>query len=76
MTDQVAVADAFQVVRKRLGVPRVLVTAAGIEINGDSVKVTAEQWRKVIDVNLTGTFFPAYAFGQGLLNDAPPAARP
>ena len=55
VTDQAAVADAFKVVRKRLGVPRVLVTAAGIEINGDSVKVTAEQWRKVIDVNLTGT---------------------
>jgi NAD(P)-dependent dehydrogenase (short-subunit alcohol dehydrogenase family) len=68
VTDQAAVADAFHVVRKRLGVPRVLVTAAGIEINGDSVKVTAEQWRKVIDVNLTGTFFPAQAFGEGLLN--------
>ena len=68
VTDQAAVADAFKVVRKRLGVPRVLVTAAGIEINGDSVKVTAEQWRKVIDVNLTGTFFSAQAFGEGLLN--------
>jgi NAD(P)-dependent dehydrogenase (short-subunit alcohol dehydrogenase family) len=68
VTDQAAVADAFEVVRKRLGVPRVLVTAAGIEINGDSVEVTAEQWRKVIDVNLTGTFFSAQAFGDGLLN--------
>jgi len=68
VTDQAAVADAFKVVRKRLDVPRVLVTAAGIEIIGDSVKVTAEQWRKVIDVNLTGTFFSAQAFGEALLN--------
>jgi NAD(P)-dependent dehydrogenase (short-subunit alcohol dehydrogenase family) len=68
VTDQAAVADAFKVVRKRLGVPRVLITAAGIEINGDSVKVTAEQWRKVIDVNLTGTFFSAQAFSDGVLN--------
>lgn len=68
VTDQAAVAEAFKAVRKQLGVPRVLVTAAGIEINGDSVKVTAEQWRKVIDVNLSGTFFSAQAFGDGLLN--------
>lgn len=74
VTDQAAVADAFRVVRKKLGVPRVLVTAAGIEINGDSVKVTAEQWRKVIDVNLTGTFFAAQAFGDGLLNAGIPGS--
>jgi len=48
-------------------VPRVLLTAAGIEINGDSIDVTADQWRKVIDVNLTGTFFSAQAFGRTLL---------
>lgn len=68
VTQQDALADAFRVVSERLGVPQVLVTAAGIEINGDSVGVTAEQWRKVIDVNLTGTFFAAQAFGDGLLN--------
>jgi NAD(P)-dependent dehydrogenase (short-subunit alcohol dehydrogenase family) len=68
VTDQAAVADAFRMVREKLGVPRVLVTAAGLEINGDSVKVTPVQWRKVIDVNLGGTFFAAQAFGEGLLN--------
>ena len=67
VTDQAAVADAFKIARDRLGVARVLVTAAGIEINGDSAEVTSEQWRKVIDVNLTGTFFSAQAFGDGLL---------
>jgi NAD(P)-dependent dehydrogenase (short-subunit alcohol dehydrogenase family) len=74
VTDQLAVADAFKVVHRRLGVPRVLVTAAGIEINGDSVEVTAEQWRKVIEVNLTGTFFSAQAFGEGLLNAGTPGS--
>ncbi len=74
VTDQAAVADAFRVVREKLGVPRVLVTAAGIEINGDSVKVTPEQWRKVIDVNLSGTFFAAQAFGEGLLNAGIPGS--
>jgi len=67
VTDQQATAEAFDAVTEQLGVPQVLLTAAGIEINGDSVDVTAEQWRKVIDVNLTGTFFAAQSFGRGLL---------
>ena len=68
VTDQAAMGEAFHEVRETLDVPSVLVTAAGIEINGDSVKVTAQEWRKVIDVNLGGTFFAAQAFGQGLLD--------
>ena len=59
---------------RRLGVPQVLVTAAGIEINNDSVKVTADEWRKVIDVNLTGTFFSAQAFGSALLQAGLPGS--
>ncbi|RFA07096.1 oxidoreductase [Subtercola boreus] len=67
VTDQVATATAFDEVTESLSVPQVLLTAAGIEINGDSADVTAAQWRAVIDVNLTGTFFSAQAFGRGLL---------
>jgi NAD(P)-dependent dehydrogenase (short-subunit alcohol dehydrogenase family) len=74
VTDQAAVRDAFALVRQQIGTPQVLVTAAGIEINGDSVDVTAEQWRKVIDVNLTGTFFAAQAFGAGLLHSGLPGS--
>ena len=74
VTDQDAIVAAFDVVRKRLGVPRVLLTAAGIEINDDSVNVTAEQWRKVIDVNLAGTFFAAQAFGSALLQAGLPGS--
>ena len=67
VTDQDATHAAFDAITERLGVPQILLTAAGIEINGDSVDVTATEWRKVIDVNLTGTFFAAQAFGRGLL---------
>jgi len=67
VTDQDATEAAFAAIRDHLGVPQVLLTAAGIEINGDSIDVTAADWRKVIDVNLTGTFFSAQAFGRGLL---------
>lgn len=74
VTDQDAVAEAFRLVGETLDVPSVLVTAAGIEINGDSVDVTAPDWRKVIDVNLTGTFFAAQAFGKGLLEAGRPGS--
>ncbi|TQL67378.1 NAD(P)-dependent dehydrogenase (short-subunit alcohol dehydrogenase family) [Nocardioides albertanoniae] len=74
VTDQAVVADAFRSVGDQLGIPQALVTAAGIEINGDSVDVTAEQWRKVIDVNLSGTFFAAQAFGEGLLRASLPGS--
>jgi len=67
VTDQDAVARAFDAVRDRLGPPQVLLTAAGIEINGDSVDVSAAEWRKVLDVNLAGTFFAAQSFGRILL---------
>ena len=68
VTDQDATNAAFDAIHERLGVPQILLTAAGIEINGDSIDVPAGHWRKVIDVNLTGTFFATQAFGRGLLN--------
>ena len=74
VTDQEATAAAFDTVTGRLGVPQVLLTAAGIEINGDSVDVPAAAWRKVIDVNLTGTFFAAQQFGRVLLKAGLPGS--
>ena len=74
VTDQDATAAAFARVGDELSVPQILFTAAGIEINGDSIDVTAQQWRKVIDVNLTGTFFSAQAFGRGLLEAGLPGS--
>ncbi len=74
VTDQDATVTAFSAIRDRLGVPQVLLTAAGIEINGDSIDVTAAQWRAVIDVNLAGTFFAAQSFGRGLLEAGLPGS--
>jgi NAD(P)-dependent dehydrogenase (short-subunit alcohol dehydrogenase family) len=74
VTDRDATVAAFDAVGERLGVPQVLLTAAGIEINDDSVNVTADEWRKVIDVNLTGTFYAAQAFGGALLQAGLPGS--
>jgi len=74
VTDQDATNAAFAAITERLGLPQVLLTAAGIEINGDSIDVSASDWRKVIDVNLTGTFFSAQSFGRGLLKAGLPGS--
>lgn len=67
VTDQQAVAAAFAQVTEKIGVPQVLLTAAGICVWSESVDVQAEQWRKVIGVNLDGTFYAAQAFARGLI---------
>ena len=50
------VAAAFAHVSATLGSPALLVNAAGITVWEDSLDVTADSWRRVIDINLTGTF--------------------
>ncbi|MFA9415002.1 3-oxoacyl-ACP reductase FabG [Natrinema sp. HArc-T2] len=52
-----AVAATFETVAERYGPPTVLVNNAGTMANGLLVRMSPEQWQRVIDVNLTGTFY-------------------
>jgi NAD(P)-dependent dehydrogenase (short-subunit alcohol dehydrogenase family) len=74
VTDQDETQAVFETICAQLGIPQILFTAAGIEINEDSIDVSAANWRKVIDVNLTGTFFSVQAFGRCLLNAGLPGS--
>lgn len=67
VTDPESVDAAFAAVRDQLGTADVLVTAAGITIWGDSADVEPATWSKVIDVNLSGTFYSTQAFARALL---------
>lgn len=69
VTDRASVDSAFAEVRDRIGVADILVTAAGITVWGDSVDVDAADWSRVIDVNLSGTFYSTQAFARPLLQD-------
>lgn len=66
VTDQDSINGAIAAVAGSLGTPSILVNAAGITNWGDSVDVTAQAWRKVIDVNLSGTFFSCQAFARSV----------
>lgn len=65
--DPAAVDAAFATLQDRVGTADILVTSAGITIWGDSVDVTHEDWQRVIDINLSGTFFAAQSFARRLL---------
>jgi sorbose reductase len=58
------VAAAFRRVTASLGSPTLLVNAAGVAVWEDSLDATAESWRRVIEINLTGTFLCCQALGR------------
>jgi NAD(P)-dependent dehydrogenase (short-subunit alcohol dehydrogenase family) len=64
VTSAAEVAAAFAHISATLGSPALLVNAAGITVWEDSLDVTAESWRRVIDINLTGTFLCCQALGR------------
>ncbi len=56
VTDRPAVEEAFAKVRSELGPVSILVTSAGIVDFAPFTDITPEDWSRIIDVNLTGTF--------------------
>lgn len=56
VSERSAVEAAFEVVRAELGSVEILVTSAGLCLFADFEAVTDADWRRVLDVNLTGTF--------------------
>ena len=44
-----------------------LVTCAGIEVGGPAEELSDDAWRRVIDVNLSGTFWCAHAAGRAMI---------
>ena len=64
VTDDRSVAAAFGEVGRTLGSPSILINAAGITVWEDSIDVSKESWRRVIDINLTGTFLCCQALAR------------
>ena len=67
VVDRDAVGAFVVRVEAELGPPGVVVTAAGVQRTGPSETVEAQDWRRVIDVNLTGTWNVVQAALPGML---------
>ena len=67
VTDSASVAACIsQVVAERGGID-IWVNNAGIDINADAEAMTDEQWLKIIDVNLNGTFYCCREVGRHMI---------
>ena len=56
VADEESVAAAFDMIRHRHGDPTVLINNAGVTGYGGVQEESPEQWRRIIDVNLTGAY--------------------
>ncbi len=57
LRDRQAVVAAFARAAEALDPPEILVNNAGVAESAPIAKTTTEQWQRMLDVNLTGTFF-------------------
>lgn len=67
VSDPAAVASAFEEVDRRLGGIDLLIANAGISVRRPVLDIGPEEWRKVIDVNLSGVFHCAREAGRRLV---------
>jgi NAD(P)-dependent dehydrogenase (short-subunit alcohol dehydrogenase family) len=74
VTDPDAVDAGVAQAAADLGTASVLITAAGVTIWGDSVDVEPATWRKVLSINLDGTFYAAQSFARRALPGGGPAS--
>jgi NAD(P)-dependent dehydrogenase (short-subunit alcohol dehydrogenase family) len=63
VTDETSVRAAVQAAVAALGGLDVLVNAAGVTVRKRAEDITAAEWRRILDVNATGTFLCCQAAG-------------
>ncbi|WP_413760327.1 SDR family oxidoreductase [Streptomyces sp. MMBL 11-3] len=68
ITDDAGMAEAAREVRGRLGRPSVVIANAGIAEGGPFAESDPASWRRVIDVNLTGSAITARTFLSDLVD--------
>ncbi len=74
VADQASVAAALNRTRTEFAVPTLVVTAAGIIRVAGFLDLDPAQWRRVLDVNLTGTFLPVQACARAMKEAGLPGA--
>ncbi|WP_426567577.1 SDR family oxidoreductase [Streptomyces canus] len=62
VTDAAALARAAETIRRRLGPPSAVVANAGIAAGGPFATTDMASWRRIVDVNLTGSALTARTF--------------
>ncbi len=74
VADEAQVSAAFDEVTAEGATPDILVNAAGVALGTPAVETSADAWRRVLDVNLTGTFLVCREFARRLIAAGDPGA--
>lgn len=69
VTDPKSVADSASAVAEELGTATILLNIAGIYPSVPFADVTYEEWRRVISINLDGSFLTCKAFAPGMVEN-------
>jgi gluconate 5-dehydrogenase len=67
VTDHEMVVETVELVESRCIRIDILVNAAGINIRKPATEYTPDDWRRIVDTNLTGVFYVTQAVGRGML---------
>lgn len=59
---------AFREIESVAGTPTIWVNNAGVAVRKPAIEITPEEWERVIETNLTGSFFCAQAFARRLIS--------
>jgi NAD(P)-dependent dehydrogenase (short-subunit alcohol dehydrogenase family) len=74
VTDEASVEAALAEVGERFGVVDALVNAAGVADVTSALEITPERFRRIVDINLTGTFLVCRAFARRLVEAGRPGS--
>jgi NAD(P)-dependent dehydrogenase (short-subunit alcohol dehydrogenase family) len=69
VTDRPGIEAGVADVAERLGRPTILVNSAGLDWFGPFLEVTPEDWNRVLEVNLTGTFHCCQVVLPGMIEE-------
>ena len=70
VSDENSIKNAAEIVRNKLGTPSLLVNCAGVAgANATVANTDPNEWRRVININLTGTFLCCRELVSGMVNN-------
>lgn len=68
VADADACATLIKAVKKELGAPAILVNNAGVTQDNLALRMKAEQWQQVLDINLSAAFYLSKAALRGMMS--------